>query len=154
MSVYIIRSQTLTTDLHKNEQTQNINNPKTIANSPSSDNTQIAINSTNDKVNNSTTQESSGTVSITALSQNNDTLNIRTLISNIAENGTCTLTLSKDNSTLSFKAGIQPGPSTSTCQGFDLSISQQHITAGDWIVNITVESDTIHTSTSGRINIK
>jgi len=75
-------------------------------------------------------------VSFTALSQVDGQLQVRNLINSISNSGTCTLTLTKGTSTVVKQSGIQPGPSSSTCKGFDVPTSE--LSVGVWQVNVSV----------------
>jgi hypothetical protein len=102
-----------------------------------------------------TTTPTSSNVSITAASQRADILSIRTLIAGIESSGTCSLTLSKGASNITTipVVGIQAGPSSSTCQGFDISVSQYGITPGLWSITINVSSGSMTSSTKGTVTI-
>lgn len=81
-------------------------------------------------------------VTITAANQNGSTLQIRTLIGVVENTGTCTLVLSRSGQTSVTKtAGIQALSSSSTCQGFDVPVSE--LSAGTWQALITFESSTL-----------
>lgn len=77
-------------------------------------------------------------VTITASNQNNASsrLQIRTLIDAVLGSGSCTLTLQKGSVIVSRSANIQAGPSNSTCEGFDVPLTE--LSAGTW--SITVEA--------------
>ncbi|TAL15311.1 hypothetical protein EPN95_00255 [Patescibacteria group bacterium] len=98
----------------------------------------------------------SSDVSIISSGQNGDTLSVRTLIADIESSGTCTLTLSKGSTRVTNipSVGIQAGPSSSTCQGFDVSISQYGITSGTWTIVIDVTSGSTTNSTTGTVVIQ
>jgi hypothetical protein len=108
--------------------------------------------------NNNNTGQPSGTVTITTASQgqgqDKDALHIRALISGVVSSGTCTLTLTKSSVNHTFTAGIQPGPSTSTCQGFDLSISQQQLSVGTWAISVNVDAPSVQATASSQVTIQ
>jgi hypothetical protein len=70
-------------------------------------------------------------ITITAANQNESTLQIRTLISAVDNTGICTLTLtSVGKTTVTKTANSQALASTSTCQGFDVLVSE--LSVGTW----------------------
>lgn len=84
-------------------------------------------------------QGSSGTgqdigVSFTALNQSGDQLQIRTLIDTVSSTGVCTLTLVKDGVTVTKQSDIQAGPTSSTCKGFNVPLSE--LSPGSWQVTV------------------
>ena len=66
----------------------------------------------------------SRTVTITAASVNGDLLQIRALIQGVVSSGKCQVSVKKDGQEIiSETADVQPGPSSTTCRGFDLDVS-------------------------------
>lgn len=104
----------------------------------------------------STPQQTSGTVSIPFAQQNGDTLRITTLINGVQNTGTCTMTLMKESTTITVPpVGIQAGPSSSTCQGFNLPISSYpQLTAGVWDISISVDTGTAKASATSKVTVK
>lgn len=78
------------------------------------------------------TDEGKVNVSITSANQNNGQLQIRTLIETVAS-GRCALTLSGSH-TVTREADTQALASSSTCQGFDVPISE--LSPGTWDIKI------------------
>lgn len=79
---------------------------------------------------------------ITALNQASGTLYIRTLIQAVTSSGKCYLTMKgPDGKAYSASVGVQAGPSSSTCAGFDIPVSS--LDSGTWSVSITFENDTL-----------
>lgn len=76
-------------------------------------------------------------VSFTSVSQTDNYLRIRSLITAVSNTGICTLVLTKGDSTITNTSDIQAGPSSSTCQGFDVLISE--LSSGNWQAVLTVE---------------
>lgn len=97
----------------------------------------------------------SGAISIPFAQQNGDILQITTLITGVKSTDTCTLTLTKGSTVITLPpVGVQAGPSSSTCQGFNVSIpSQPQLTAGTWNISIAVSSDPTKPATS-KVTIK
>lgn len=92
------------------------------------------------------------TMSITAANQNGSLLQIRSLIEIVNSSGTCTLTLSKAGASSVVKtAGIQPLASSSTCQGFDVPVSQ--LSQGIWSVDLVFENNSLRGETSTTVDI-
>ena len=81
-------------------------------------------------------------VTITAADQNGSTLQIRTLVNAVENTGTCTLTItSTGRPTVTETANIQSLANTSTCQGFDIPISE--LSVGTWNILVGFSSDTL-----------
>lgn len=75
------------------------------------------------------------------------TVHLRTLIQAITSSGTCTLTATgPSGKTLTMTAGVQAGPSTSTCKGFDIPMSS--LSTGKWTFSIQFENDTLKAAAS------
>lgn len=92
-------------------------------------------------------------VTITAANQNESTLQIRSLIGAVESTGKCTLTLtSTGQSTVIKTSTTQALASTSTCQGFDVPISE--LSVGAWRILIEFSSDTLTGSVTKDIVIK
>lgn len=68
-------------------------------------------------------QNEGTTVSITAANVNSTVLQVRGLIGSLVTDGSCILEVSGGPETKEFTASVQPGPSSSTCQGFDIATS-------------------------------
>jgi hypothetical protein len=99
-----------------------------------------------------TTQPSTNVdVSITAANQNGSMFQIRTLIGAVTSDGTCTLTLTKGATVVTKSAGIQAQSSSSTCQGFDIPVSE--LSAGDWTLNLSVATNSLSGSTTSKITV-
>jgi len=62
-------------------------------------------------------------------------LRITSQISEITNDGTCTLTLKRGDIVITKEAGIQAGPSLSTCKGFTVS---DNLETGQWKATLTV----------------
>lgn len=78
-------------------------------------------------------------------------LQIRTLLSEVVSQGTCTLTLTKDSSTISRSVAIQAGPADSTCQGFDIPLSE--LSNGTWNISITAKTPTMNKTTEDKVDV-
>jgi hypothetical protein len=75
---------------------------------------------------------------------------LRALIGAVVNSGTCTLTLTKTGSATVIKtAGVQPLASTSTCQGFDVTLSP-----GSWQMTLSFENEKITGSVSRSIMVQ
>jgi len=135
--------------------------PTTTTNSTSSNTPAPSTTNTAKTSDTSTTstQPSTGGISITTkrqgtTSSDTDTLYIRALIPGTESTGTCTLTLTKGSATpITLSSGIQAGPSSSTCQGFDISISGHGMTSGTWNIALSFTSGTLQGSTSDTVLI-
>jgi len=130
--------------------------PTINLNPPTQDQIDSAQQIKEDSVNQSETPQAPKeelAVTITAKNQNNSasTLQIRTLISSTVANGTCTLTLTKGDTVVTLNAGIQSGPSDSTCQGFDVPLSQ--LSTGQWSIKINVNSGSASGKATSEVSI-
>lgn len=90
--------------------------------------------------NSDTSSPTSLTVSFTSAAQTGDTLRVRAKIDQLISTGTCTLTLTKDTKTVTKTASVYASASITTCQGFDIPISE--LSAGAWSVKLTVANST------------
>lgn len=78
-------------------------------------------------------------VDITSVNQNNGQLQLRTLVHTL-DNGECTLTLSgPNNQSKQYSASTQSFASNSSCQGFDVPVSE--LSSGEWRAEIIFTSD-------------
>lgn len=85
-----------------------------------------------------TSQELEGTINYLGIS--GDSLRIRVTISQIVTSGSCTLTLTADSSKTTTKtAVIIQNPSSATCKGFDIPISE--LSKGEWNIQVTIQAD-------------
>ena len=97
--------------------------------------------------------KSSVTVSITAANQNSGVLQIRSLIETVDSTGTCTLTLTKSGlPTVTKTAGVQALASSSTCQGFNVPVSE--LAKGTWNLNLLFENGTLKGEASKTVDIQ
>lgn len=86
---------------------------------------------------------------LTAAALNGDTLQARALIQGVIGSGICTLTIKKGSqSIVSETAAIQPGPSTSTCRGFDTPVSSIGSGAVSVSISYTVNGETRSSETT------
>lgn len=93
------------------------------------------------------TSKSQVAMEVTAANVDNGTFYLRTLIQAISNTGVCNLTATGPNGkTYSASASIQAGPSTSTCQGFNIPLSS--LSPGSWKFQITFENDTLRANAS------
>lgn len=85
--------------------------------------------------------------------QNGSVVQIRTQIGAVEDTGVCTLTLtSPGRATVKKTASTQPLASTSTCQGFDIPVSE--LSAGTWHALVEYSSSTLTGSAATDIVIK
>lgn len=104
------------------------------------------------KDDNSTSEPSGSTnnavsMRITAMNQSTGTLSIRTIIDTVTSSGTCTLSMkSSSGATHSATASVQALPSSSTCSGFDVPVSE--LSPGSWTIEIIYKNG----NTSGSAN--
>lgn len=140
--------QTKQIDQGSTKTTQTNDSSKQTTGVPTSSGTnqqETATPTKNTTSNNDASTQPFGDVTITAASQGqnetSDMLYVKAYIAGIKSSGTCTLTLTKGPKVITLPSvGLQSGSSTSTCQGFNISISQQNITTGTWDVSVGVQS--------------
>lgn len=80
-------------------------------------------------------------VTITAANQNSGVLQIRTLINAISNDGSCTLTLTQGDKTITKQASTQAQATTSTCEGFDVPVSD--LSPGSYNIKVSVVIDSL-----------
>ncbi|MGY4893764.1 MAG: hypothetical protein ACO1N2_03685 [Candidatus Saccharimonadota bacterium] len=92
-------------------------------------------------------------VSITSKYQSSTTLQIRTIIDSLTTEGTCSLKLTKGSDQVTKSSGVQAGPSSSTCAGFDIPLSE--LSRGNWDIEIKFEnSKSVGTLSSERVTLE
>jgi len=92
-------------------------------------------------------------LTITAANQNGSILQIRALIGAVENTGVCTLTLtSTGKTTVTKTADTQALASTSTCQGFDIPVSE--LSTGTWNILIQYSSPSLTGSVTQDVTIK
>ena len=88
---------------------------------------------------------------ISYLAVNDDHFSIRLTINQFLESpGTCTATFSLGSQTVVKTSPTLSDASTSTCEGFDIPLSE--LSSGDWDVSIAISADKKGTIT-GKVNI-
>lgn len=78
------------------------------------------------------------TVGFSAINQNDGKLQIRTMIEEILSSGQCNLTLTDGSKNVTKSAAVYPTASISTCQGFDIPVSE--LSNGTWNITVNVTS--------------
>lgn len=91
-------------------------------------------------------------LTITAANQNGSLLQIRTLIAYVSSSGTCTLTLTKGTQTITKTTAIQALASTSTCQGFDIAVSE--LSPGTWNASVNFENTDVTASATKGVSVQ
>lgn len=91
----------------------------------------------------------SGVINYKAVSEGN--LIIRTTINQSISSGTCQLTLSSNGRTVTKSTNISQNPSSSTCQGFDIPVSE--LSQGTWQIDIEITSGDKNTTLKGTVEI-
>lgn len=90
-------------------------------------------------------------VTIASVNQNDGVLQIRTLISAVTSTGSCTLTLVKEGVTITRTAQIQALPSSATCKGFDIALSE--LSVGPWQATLVYENDELTGTATKEIKV-
>lgn len=89
---------------------------------------------------------------ITAVNVDTSMLRIRVLIQSITNSGMCILTLTKEGVLpYSLSADVQSLPNGTTCEGFDIPLSE--LSSGVWTANVEFENDSIRATTSEEITV-
>jgi hypothetical protein len=91
-------------------------------------------------------------VTMTAGSQNGSLYQMRFQIDSPTNEGTCTLTLTRGSATVTKTASVQALAKISTCQGFDVPVSE--LSPGQWNVSLSYESNTLTGSTTSTITVQ
>ncbi len=81
----------------------------------------------------------------------NNTLSIRVTIDQHLSSGNCTLRLSKGSTTVTQQAEIVTNPSSSTCKGFDIPVSQ--LEKGEWNIDVNVTADNKSGTITGTVSL-
>ncbi|HEX6462226.1 MAG TPA: hypothetical protein VFZ58_03035 [Candidatus Saccharimonadales bacterium] len=90
-------------------------------------------------------------IRISSVNQNDGLLQIRTLISSIISSGTCALVLQNGSSVITKTAEVQALPSSATCKGFDIPLSD--VPDGVWRATLTFENATLKGSETKDITV-
>lgn len=92
------------------------------------------------------------TGAITMAEPSGQILRIRLNIDQYLATGTCKLTLYSDNGkSFTDSAAIIPTASTSSCEGFDINLS--NLSSGHWYISIDLASDNKTGTITGEVNI-
>jgi flagellar basal body-associated protein FliL len=99
-----------------------------------------------------TTTSDTLSVGFSAVNQNDNKLQVRIMVQEVPSSGTCTLTLTNGSQTVTKTASVYPTAAISTCQGFDVPVSE--LSSGAWSVTVDVVSGTKNgrVTTSFQIN--
>lgn len=111
-----------------------------------------AINKSTPSTPQSNNSKSAVTVGITAANQNDATVQIRTIIYTPTNTGSCTLTLTKGSTKITKTASVQALPSSTTCKGFDIPISE--LSAGKWQIMLHFENTELTGDATGSITVE
>jgi cytoskeletal protein RodZ len=99
--------------------------------------------------NTNTSQTLTGVINYAGVT--NGTLIIRTTVNQALSSGTCQLTLSSGSKTATRSSNITQNPSSSTCEGFDIPISE--LGSGSWNITITITSGDRSGELKGNVTI-
>ena len=91
------------------------------------------------------------TGAITSKSVQGGNLAIRNTIDQLVGGGTCELTLTSGSKTVTKSAEIIQNPSSSSCAGFDVPVSE--LGSGQWDIKIKITSEGKETILSDKVNI-
>lgn len=92
----------------------------------------------NDKAGNQNDDITSSLPVTVAATVSNRTLYIRSSIDALRITGTCDLSLIRDTSKLNKSVPVQALAQSTTCQGFDIPLSE--LSSGEWTISLTVTS--------------
>lgn len=88
-------------------------------------------------------------VTITTASVNSNTLQIRVLIQGVVSGGTCDLSVVQNDAVvLTESVEVQPGPSSSTCKGFDVSVV--NLPVGNLSVSVSYKDNGVSSKSAVR----
>lgn len=90
-------------------------------------------------------------IEISAINQTDSTLQIRALIPTLTNTGICTVTLTKNQATVSRTAAVQPLANSSTCEGFDIPLS--NLSSGTWQLRLVFENSNLIGSATKAITV-
>ena len=137
---YMNRTQPVTDT--SNDVPENARN-KVNLNSPTDEQQKAGSDIKKESLENENKSENSPTqnipIIISAANQNGNTLQIRSLIQSVLGSGTCTIELSRNDQKISKTSGVQAMSSSSTCQGFDIPVSE--LSPGTWTIHLTISSE-------------
>lgn len=92
------------------------------------------------------------TGSISTAAVEGDKLIIRVTIDQLlSSTGNCTLTLTRASQTLTYQANTIDNPSSASCEGFDIPVSD--LSAGEWAININISAGDRSGSLAGKVTI-
>jgi len=109
---------------------------------------------TNNETNTDNSTSSTGSLVITRPLENeviSNILQIRTLINGVNDNSKCELIMSNANKSITKTAGIQALASSSTCQGFDIPVSD--LSSGEWTIKINIINNSSNLTATRKIKI-
>lgn len=92
------------------------------------------------------------TLDISSLNQTDTLFQVRIDIGTVTNSGNCELTLKKDSTKITKSAAVYPLAKNSTCQGFDIPMSE--LSVGIWQLNVTFNNTSLTGSISKEITIK
>ncbi len=90
-------------------------------------------------------------MSITSANNDGSSFKVGTLISVVDDSGKCTLTLSKGAEKVVKEVGVQALPSSSTCKGFTIPMSE--LSKGEWTLAIRFENETLTGTATQKVEI-
>lgn len=96
-------------------------------------------------------QKKNTPITITAANQNNGKFQVRFLIQSLDE-GTCVLRLTKDSDSVTKTSPTQALPSSTTCQGFDIPLTE--LSRGEWVYTMTFTGKSYTGSVSNKVTIQ
>ena len=88
-------------------------------------------------------------MSITSAQVSGSKVMVRTLIETIDSSGSCTLTATNQGKTYSTSVGVQAGPASSTCKGFD--VDKSALSSGTWNITVTFNTESLTASDSTKV---
>lgn len=90
---------------------------------------------------------------ITAANQTGETFVIRTMIQTVTTEGSCSLIMTGPNGKrYTQSVGVQAGPSSSTCQGFNIPMSA--LSPGAWSISVQFGNTSLVASASKEVTLQ
>lgn len=138
IAAFLLANHNDTEPVRKKESTTEMDSQKTDYSPPSQqeiDAGKEQKNATVEGGNNSSTLAAN----FSALNKTSSSIQVRILIEGVTT-GTCTLIMQRNDTKVERVASIQPLASSSTCQGFDIPLTD--LAPGSWNLTVTIKADT------------
>ena len=152
--LFLTNTQSSDTEGSPSVDTNDVNDQPASSDRPTPDSNEAQTDSSikNNDPEDSDATPTTANITITASNQNGSVYQVRTLISVVAREGTCTLKMTRGTETVAKSSGVQAGPSSSTCQGFD--VPTEELSPGKWEMTIGFTNLTYQAKTSQMVTVE